>query len=62
MDSTSKVVVTADEADAFQRALLTELRNVKVGDPTDRESIMGPVISEKDMEGCFARRNPAGTI
>lgn len=50
MDSTSKVVVTADEADAFQRALLTELRNVKVGDPTDRESTMGPVISEKDME------------
>ncbi len=50
MDSTSKVVVTADEADAFQRALLSELKGLNVGDPTDKESTMGPVISEKDME------------
>lgn len=49
-DATSKVVVTADESDAFQRALLLELKSIKVGDPTEKETTMGPVISEKDLE------------
>ena len=42
----SRVFVDADVKDAFLDKLLDLTANIKVGDPTDAETYMGPIISE----------------
>ena len=42
----SRVFVDADVKDAFLDKLVDLTANIKVGDPTDAETYMGPIISE----------------
>jgi len=50
IDSCSKVVVMAEEQKSFMDALLAEAKKMVVGDPTERETTIGPVISESQMQ------------
>jgi acyl-CoA reductase-like NAD-dependent aldehyde dehydrogenase len=45
----SKVIVTANDQKAFTDALLKEVRKLRVGDPADMHTDIGPVISEENM-------------
>ncbi|MCL2142783.1 MAG: aldehyde dehydrogenase family protein [Methanomassiliicoccaceae archaeon] len=49
-DSCSKVIVTAAEQRSFIDQLLSAAKKITVGDPAEKDTFMGPVISEENME------------
>lgn len=46
IDSCSKVVITEKEQKQFIEALIEEIKNIKIGDPADAKTEMGPIVSE----------------
>ena len=46
IDSCSKVVVTQAEQEKLTKAILEEVRALKIGDPADIHTDMGPIVSE----------------
>ena len=49
-DSCSKVIITASEQKQFIDQLLSAAKKITVGDPAEKETTVGPVISKKSME------------
>ena len=61
----SRVYVAQPVKEAFVRKLLALLQQTKVGDPTERENWLGPVINDgaaKDYEGYVGELRSKGTI
>ena len=52
--ATRRIYVQAPVYDAFRTALLERIAAAKVGDPTDPETEVGPLVSEKAMEDVLA--------
>ncbi|ORB32160.1 aldehyde dehydrogenase family protein [Mycolicibacterium parafortuitum] len=52
--ATSRLIVTAGIADAFCDALLTQARTLRVGDPIDDATQMGPVVSDSAQRSIIA--------
>jgi len=49
ISSCSKVIVLAEEQKEFVNALMKACSGLKVGDPADRDTLIGPIISEGMM-------------
>ncbi|PRC57436.1 aldehyde dehydrogenase, partial [Mycobacterium sp. ITM-2017-0098] len=52
--ATSRLIVTAGIADEFLDALLQQARALRVGDPTDDATQMGPVVSDAAQQSISA--------
>ena len=52
--STSRVLLAAEIADAYTAKLLTRCRAMKVGDPFDEHTSMGPVAGPSQFDGICA--------
>ena len=50
MDSCSKVIVTIGEQKQFMDNLLASAKKITVGDPSEKDTFAGPVISEDSMQ------------
>ncbi len=48
--STQRIFTVGTAHDAFQALLLTEIQKLKVGDPSDPEVIVGPIIDEGHLD------------
>jgi acyl-CoA reductase-like NAD-dependent aldehyde dehydrogenase len=61
--ATTRLIVDRSRHDAFVEALTSSFGGLRVGDPFDAESQMGPVISARQrerIEGCIARGSREG--
>ncbi|MGD9516880.1 aldehyde dehydrogenase family protein [Mycolicibacterium sp.] len=59
--ATSRLIVTAGIADAFSEALLAQARALRVGDPVDDATQMGPVVSDSAQQSITAGIDTAVT-
>lgn len=50
LDACSKVVVIADDQKQFMDAILKAAQSIKVGDPVERDTTVGPIVSKDAME------------
>ena len=50
VDACSKVIVTEDEQKALVSAILEEVKSVKVGDPAEIDTVMGPIMTKSQFE------------
>ena len=50
VDACSKVIVTMDEQKALTEAILAEVKEIKVDDPADIETTMGPIMTKPQYE------------
>ena len=50
VDSCSKVIVTMDEQKALTSAILEEVKNIKVDDPAEAGTVMGPIMTKPQFE------------
>ncbi|MCL1983872.1 MAG: aldehyde dehydrogenase family protein [Methanomassiliicoccaceae archaeon] len=50
IDSSSKVIITANEQKQFIDHLLAAVKKMTVGDPADKGTFAGPVISKENMD------------
>jgi acyl-CoA reductase-like NAD-dependent aldehyde dehydrogenase len=46
----TRVLVPADQADEYADAMASELAALKVGDPTDPETVIGPLVAKRQQE------------
>jgi acyl-CoA reductase-like NAD-dependent aldehyde dehydrogenase len=59
--SVQRIFVQKTVADAFEKLLITEIKKLKVGDPSDKAVMVGPVIDEKNAERILAWTDEAKT-
>ncbi|MEO1697051.1 MAG: aldehyde dehydrogenase family protein [Planctomycetota bacterium] len=52
--SVQRIVATADVADALRERLVERAREVRAGDPRDEETLVGPMINEREAERVLA--------
>jgi aldehyde dehydrogenase (NAD+) len=50
----NRLIITAPLYDAFVARFTERTRNLKIGDPNDPDTVIGPVINAKQMEGLQA--------
>ncbi len=53
--STNRIIVDAKLYDAFIERFVARVKALKVGDPNDPQTVIGPVISQKQLTGIVAR-------
>jgi acyl-CoA reductase-like NAD-dependent aldehyde dehydrogenase len=54
IDSCSKVIITAGEQKQFIDQLLVAAKRITVGDPAEKETFVGPVISKEGMDSFLS--------
>ena len=54
MDSCSKVIITAAEQKQFMDCLLVSAKDVVVGDPAEKGTAVGPIISKENLESFLS--------
>lgn len=53
--STNRVIVDAKIHDAFVDTLAAQIKTLKVGDPNEMETAIGPIINRQQLEGLHAK-------
>jgi len=53
--STNRIIVDATRYDAFLERFVERVKALRVGDPNDPETVIGPVINQKQLTGIVAR-------
>ena len=53
--STNRVIVDAKIHDAFVEALAARVKTLKVGDPNEMETAIGPIINRQQLQGLQAK-------
>jgi aldehyde dehydrogenase (NAD+) len=53
--STNRIIVDASLYDAFVERFVERVRALRVGDPNDAKTVIGPVINQKQLNGMLAR-------
>ncbi|MFP6848563.1 MAG: aldehyde dehydrogenase family protein [Pseudomonas sp.] len=53
--STNRIIVDASIHDRFVEAFVERVRGLKVGDPNDSDTVIGPLINRRQLEGAVAR-------
>lgn len=57
--STNRIIVDAKLYDAFIEGFVARVKALKIGDPNDPGTVIGPVISQKQLDGIVARISQA---
>lgn len=53
--SSNRIIVDASIHDRFVEAFVERVRGLKVGDPNDSDTVIGPLINRRQLEGAVAR-------
>lgn len=53
--SANRLIVDAAIYDAFVDRFVSRVRNLKIGDPSDPETLIGPIINQSQLDGLLKR-------
>ncbi len=57
--STNRIIVEAGLYDQFVEAFVERVRNLKVGDPNDADTVIGPLVNAKQMKASLGHLDAA---